>query len=283
MGRSFLFLALLSASSTSALAQLQSELVLHPKLPLATITKTEGIGTEASMLEANVLRANAIDWCDNWQPGDADCAAEQLASHPAPYMASSNCKTGSMTDPNGAKVTFDGFVDKGDFVGWFAFKDAQTGKRIGTDNASGGLVLANQWMALCPYGLPYDRLPLKSVLDDEAYDLPGEIIAHNRQPMKLIPDLGVIAYIEPKASFIEPHTILFRGSIPSANNPVQGMAFTFKEGCDPAPYWVEGWYDGGLTLELRGKAPIWAKNGCQITGYSEKSPHSKLVFNFEPA
>lgn len=274
--------SILFASSSAIAQNLPSQFILHPKQPYTTITKSAGIGTSNANLEAVITRQNAIDWCNNWKPGDASCAAEEEASSSDTFKAAANCHTGEMTDPSGRKVTFDGFITKGDFVGWFAFRDVKTGKKINTSNADGGLVLANQWTSLCPYGAPYNRLPLKTVLDDKSYGLPGDVLAHNNQPMKYVPDLGVIAYIEPKASFIKPRTILFRGSFPSTEGPVQGMAFTFKKGCEPAPYYVEGYYDGGLKLELSGKAPVRAKNGCEIEGYSDKSPNAKLVFHFEP-
>lgn len=268
--------------SSAAFAHFPETFSTHAKQPTLSIYKSLGIGTENASLEAKLTKAGAADWCNSWQPGDKTCVANTLAMSVETYMASANCKTGSMTDPHGNNYVFDGIHMQGDWAGHYAFKNTKTGKRVGTSNAEGGLTLASQWFSLCPFGLPYKTLPLQTILPDASYDMPGDLIVHNKQSMKFVPDLGVIAYSVPKASFIKPHTVLFRGFMTNSAGSVQGMAYTFKKGCEPAPYFVEGWYDGGLKLTLTGAAPIRSKTSCAITGYTRKSPHATLDFFFEP-
>lgn len=62
------------------------------------------------------------------------------------------------------------------------------------------------------------------------------------------------------------------------NGPVDGMAFSFKKGCEPTPSHVEGYFQTDSDkLVLTGKAPV--REGCKVVGYSEKSPNARLVFD----
>ncbi|KQP32810.1 hypothetical protein ASF25_17475 [Methylobacterium sp. Leaf100] len=95
------------------------------------------------------------------------------------------------------------------------------------------------------------------------------------------PEKGLIVYHEPKASIrdVVPHgTVLFRGRL-DVNRPVVGTAYAFKAGCPPAPYPVTGTYsDHAYTLKLRGAGPI--RRGCEVVGYSDRSPHATLLFKY---
>jgi hypothetical protein len=88
----------------------------------------------------------------------------------------------------------------------------------------------------------------------------------------------IIVYSEPKPSIagtVKPETVLFRGWV-VPNEWLSGVAYTFKKGCDPAPYLVTGQDNGSFELTLRGKAPV--REGCKVIGYSDKGSNSTLVF-----
>ncbi|MCB5205491.1 hypothetical protein LH464_23890 [Neorhizobium sp. T786] len=70
---------------------------------------------------------------------------------------------------------------------------------------------------------------------------------------------------------------MFRGQI-SFNGPFHGIAYTFKKGCDPAPYYVEGYDEGAEKVVLKGKAPI--REGDEVVGYTDKSPNATLDLVF---
>lgn len=114
----------------------------------------------------------------------------------------------------------------------------------------------------------------------------GEPYDHNGSTMTIAHQDGLIVYAAPKRSIrgtVKPGTVLFRGDMSSPNR-VAGTAYTFKAGCSPAAYPVSGKFAGGQfsgTLTLRGKAPVRAKSGCGVTGYSATSGNAKLVFAYE--
>src|SRR5262249_23116138 len=73
-------------------------------------------------------------------------------------------------------------------------------------------------------------------------------------------------------------TVLFDGE-EKADGRLAGYAKLFRKGCDPVDYFVEGSYDKqkGEVL-LQGQAPVYAGNGCKITGYSDDGGASSLSF-----
>ena len=91
---------------------------------------------------------------------------------------------------------------------------------------------------------------------------------------------GLIVYAEPKASIrdvVKPGSVLFRGKPFLQGARLHGTAYAFKKGCAPAPYAVRGGYSrDNATITLRGAGPI--RQGCEVVGYSEKSPHAVLKF-----
>ncbi len=267
--------------STYALAGMPTEFVIHPKMPSAKIIKSEGIGTKSAKIEAKTGEAELKAWCDNWQPGDNDCLNQALAEDQKTiYVASANCQSGDMTDPSGRKVMQSGQISEGGmFDGRLRFKDLKTGKFVGTNNADGGLTLATQWLALCPYGLPYDVLPMKKTVSPSDHsETGGQAASHNGSSMRVDTVQGFISYLHPKHKSIAPDSVLFRGSL-VRDGPVIGMAYTFKKGCEPAPYYVEGdWNEYSGIIELKGAAPVRSKTSCDVTGYSAKSPNAKLKF-----
>ncbi|WP_395517730.1 hypothetical protein [Pseudorhizobium flavum] len=282
---------ILAASSTSAFAMggyEPTEIWVHPKLPAAKVFDFGGIATDNAFIEAKYTEETIKDWCENWRPGDEDCTnGRSFGDGSEIFKISANCKTGELTDPFDNHYKFSG-VFPGDelFERTFEFTDLKTKKIVTQDNAAGGRVLASFWSTLCPLGAPYDILPLEQVIDTNK-DYPalrgklnishGAIIGHNGSTMHMDTDLGVITYIEPKHKSIPYKTVLFRGQIQS-NGSIRGMAYTFKKGCDPAPYYVEGYDQGSEIVTLEGKAPI--RKGCEVVGYTEDSPNAKLEFVF---
>ena len=108
----------------------------------------------------------------------------------------------------------------------------------------------------------------------------GTAFDHNRSVMRVYPHEGVIAYDEPKSAVrdvVRSGTVLFRGLKFTEGDRIEGTAFAFKKGCPPAPYAVTGSYSrDNATITLRGAGPI--RKGCDVVGYSEKSPHAVLRF-----
>jgi len=108
----------------------------------------------------------------------------------------------------------------------------------------------------------------------------GTAFDHNRSVMRIYPHAGLIAYDEPKPAVrdvVRSGTVLFRGSKFTEGGQIEGTAFAFKRGCAPAPYAVIGGYSrDNTTITLRGAGPI--RKGCEVVGYSEKSPHAVLRF-----
>lgn len=282
---------LLSANPVLASPTSPDWLPLHPKEAVPKIISKTDIGGKNAFIKAKVDKAAAKDWCSNWRPDDKKCVANLRENeYGETYTASANCETGELTDPFGRKYIHDGIVRGDEFWdGRFKFKDAKTGEPIGTDSASGGITLDTQWVALCPYGLPYNILPMKPQIDINQQQVFSKVrvmdsarsegIGHNGSGMRLDPDLGVIIYSEPKSKSIKENTVLFRGSI-IYGGPVRGMAYTFKTGCDPAPYYVEGdmTFANSNKMTLTGPSPV--REGCKVVGYTNKSPNAKLVFEF---
>lgn len=90
-----------------------------------------------------------------------------------------------------------------------------------------------------------------------------------------------------KAKGIERGRVIFMAYEPWYNSDphmtfqnmlVGGIAYSFKKGCEPAPYRVYGGYDERANLVLKGAAPVWTSKGCEISGNSTDAPGSTLVF-----
>jgi hypothetical protein len=103
---------------------------------------------------------------------------------------------------------------------------------------------------------------------------------HNGSGMRIDSDMGTISYSLPKKSLkgtVSEGALLFREAI-IIDGPVEGMAFTLKKGCEPAPYFLEGYYPTDSDkLVLTGEAPV--RDGCNVIGYTKNSPNAKLVFD----
>ncbi len=255
------------------------------KSPGAMIFERSDFGGEASTARARVTLSTARNWCAGWQPGTEaqveDCAKGVVAQEGGKvYESRANCVTGELWSFDGRKYLFDGRVEGSRFDdGNIAIKDAETGKRIGTDNAANGLGYAVEWLALCPFGTPYDRVPVENTLhigpDYQPYGMPA---GHNGSDMFFDQRQQIIYYTRPKASIsgtISENTVLFHGWI-TPGSGMQGVAYTYKKGCKPAPYIVQGYDQGGDRMVLTGKAPV--RKGCDVVGYTDSSPNARLVF-----
>ncbi|MEN5083400.1 hypothetical protein ABE438_13020 [Bosea sp. TWI1241] len=111
--------------------------------------------------------------------------------------------------------------------------------------------------------------------DPEAFATAG----HNGSDVE-ITDTQIV-YTRPKASLrgvVKPGTVLVEGRW--NGDRFSGTAYAFKQGCAPAPYPVSGGHvqrPGRLDMVLTGAGPL--REGCAVVGYSQKSPHSRLVFD----
>ncbi|UHS59194.1 hypothetical protein [Agrobacterium vaccinii] len=274
-------LAFLSAASHSMPPPpIGEEYPLFRQATTAIITEAFDYGGTTSKIRAKVTPNSAKGWCDNWYPSDKDCvsSALQSSSHQV-YEASANCETGDLRT-EGKHYLFDGPETKNEnFQGYVGVRDAVTGKRLGFSDAERGGEFGSLWLKLCPMGWPYKTLPVSPTFAiGPKDDLYGESLGHNGSVMFNHQRQHIIVYAQPKPSLnasIKEGTVLVRGwEVP--NEWFSGVAYTYKKGCDPAPYFVSGHYQG-IKLVLSGKAPV--REGCLVVGYSEKSPNAKLVFD----
>jgi hypothetical protein len=126
--------------------------------------------------------------------------------------------------------------------------------------------------------------PTKAVLNyapAEIGDEIGDPYEHNGSTMWLYRRKGLIVYNVPKASLqgtVQSGAVVFRGKFTKAG--AEGTAYTFKKGCNPAPYAAIGRFSGprNETLVIEGASPVRDKNSCVILGYDSNSPNARLRF-----
>jgi hypothetical protein len=144
--------AALALALSAGAAAAQDWLALCSRCLSPTVHTKTGIGTANAVAIARITREAAEGWCGNWQPGDANCVREQMASPEAQkdHRASADCPAGRITAVDGNTYRRDGVWPRGDIgAGRARFRDA-SGRIVGRDNASGGLGIAQQWELLCP-------------------------------------------------------------------------------------------------------------------------------------
>jgi len=113
----------------------------------------------------------------------------------------------------------------------------------------------------------------------------GGVWDHNGSRMTLEEngDKRKLVYTEPREGLdkagIKKGTVLFNGE-KKANGRFAGFAKIFKGTCNPIDYFVEGALDEQKgEIILQGQAPVYATGtGCEVSGYSDTSPASKLTF-----
>ena len=107
----------------------------------------------------------------------------------------------------------------------------------------------------------------------------AEVFDHNGSEVRVDRERGVIVYQQPKraiADVVQPGTVLFRGKV-GYSGAVTGVAYAFKKGCPPAEYPVSGRFNTeNSAFVVRGAGPV--REGCEVVGYSQKSPHASLRF-----
>lgn len=112
------------------------------------------------------------------------------------------------------------------------------------------------------------------------------VVNHNGSTMAIerLDESAVrIIYAQPRDGLakagVTPGTVLFIGEL--IDGHFQGAAHTFKSGCDPVAYPVEGEIDPSGSITLAGPGPIRG-NGCSVARLDWSSPHSTLEFNGDP-
>jgi hypothetical protein len=91
-----------------------------------------------------------------------------------------------------------------------------------------------------------------------------------------------IRYEQPRPGLpVAKGTLLFSGTYDNKRGYYSGTAYTFKQGCDPAPYAVSG-KDSGPGIVLVGIAPHRDPHSCAVIGDVVSGKNSRLVFEFEP-
>jgi hypothetical protein len=91
-----------------------------------------------------------------------------------------------------------------------------------------------------------------------------------------------LVYAQPRDGLgqagVKQGTVLFDGEV-KADGRLAGYAKLFRKGCDPVDYFVEGSRDSTKQeILLQGQAPVYAGEGCKITGYTDEGSGSSLKF-----
>lgn len=91
-----------------------------------------------------------------------------------------------------------------------------------------------------------------------------------------------LVYAQPRellgGAGVKQGTVLFDGEVKS-DGRYAGYAKLFRKGCEPVDYFVEGSRDNNKgEILLQGQSPVYAGNGCKITGYTEEGSASSLKF-----
>jgi hypothetical protein len=94
-----------------------------------------------------------------------------------------------------------------------------------------------------------------------------------------------LVYAQPRDGLgtagVKQGTVLFDGEEKS-DGRLAGYAKLFRKGCDPVDYFVEGSRDKTKgEILLQGQAPIYAGDGCKITGYTDEGSASSLKFTMQ--
>ncbi|MBB2711959.1 hypothetical protein N2597_19840 [Rhizobium sophoriradicis] len=114
------------------------------------------------------------------------------------YEARADCETGDLWT-EGKHYRFEGpETESKDFYGYISMKDTETGKRVGMSNADRGREFGAMWLKLCPFGWPYNDIPVQRTFATE--DRYGEFMGHNGSLMFHHQKQHIIVYSQPKAS-----------------------------------------------------------------------------------
>lgn len=109
----------------------------------------------------------------------------------------------------------------------------------------------------------------------------AEMFDHNGSLMIVNYDHRDIRYDTPSdrmGSLVRPGDPAFTGHI-QRRGKIEGTAYVYKKGCNFVFYKVSGRYDPAIPgYVMKGAAPIRAKKGCGVVGYTMKSPNARLVY-----
>lgn len=268
-----------------ASAQPLTWLSLGAKEPRNTILESSGIDTADASAKARIEPEDAHEHCSNFVPSNVAACAENLLQSESGrvYTAEADCLAGKITTVNGESYRFAGYW-QGDWgTGRSMWRDSSD-QIVRHDNASGGLGISQHWEVLCPSAKPTAELVFTP---GGGHGIVG--IEHNNSLMWHDNRNGVLYYEKPKQSLngtISAGTVIFVGDPWSfdTTNTMAGTAYTFRKGCEPAPYPVTGHFmiapapNDKDMIVLRGASPVREKNGCRITGYTTNSSNAELIF-----
>ncbi|QRM35092.1 hypothetical protein [Microvirga sp. VF16] len=163
---------------------------------------------------------------------------------------------------------------------WPVWRHNATEYHIYKQCQKGKLVIASSWKA---GGSQPKRLEDTLGWDND------QLYIHNGSGMYVNMGTGIIRYAAPKESIagtVKEGTVLFRGEFKNApgleaRGTVNGTAYVFKKGCEPAPYQVSGTYNA-WSVTMKGAAPRRAKDSCAVLEATKNSPHAVLKFEAPP-
>jgi hypothetical protein len=281
------------------------------------VTKVTGFGTETAVAEGTITELAAKEFCENFHMSDGpedlrQCIDGNLEQYGKTYRVTANCVAGSITSVYGETFYFAaqrvrrGDGDSPNISLW----NNEEGEMIDfTRPYDPGNVVAQNWSTVC--GAAHRPDPLAQVeaairrankagtgkaqwtMGPRKKDFDGLSYTHNGSYMLVDERHGEIRYERPKptiAGTVAPGTVLFRGTFSDiesdptkgyAKGIVKGTAYTFKKGCPPTPYEVEGTYESNV-IRLSGNAPKRDKNSCLILGTTNTGPHTVLKFEEAP-
>lgn len=211
-----------------------------------------------------------------------------------------------MRDPKtGRSETIKGFGPAGMGQGAFEGVTKTTGEfHVEEPDVKGGIVVKKGALSMtdkrCASGKPTivhglapkpassggNAAPAARHLGNNGKPFDGYTWYHNGSDMLVDEAFGEIRYDKPKASIakaVKPGDVLFRGTF-HKDGRVEGTAFAFKLGCDPAPYSVKGRYPNPATftngrMVLVGPGPKRKEGSCEVEKLTLSSGHSKLVLD----
>jgi hypothetical protein len=269
------------------------ELAVATRTPFAMVTTSSGLGTKDARATGEFTAASKREQCEGYNTEIKEieaCVASWNANLPKVVSASADCPAGTLFFAGGGRYQYLGewpeTSDGKKITKW----RAEDQRIVDLGMASEGYPLDQNWRTLCPGANPKvaksgeTGIHRASIASPEkqppikAGEISGRPWMHNGSEVVEVGD--TLVYNRPKASIrsaVKPGAVLFKGNL--LDGKVQGTAFAFKDGCPPAPYPVKGTYsDHMYTLTLRGAGPI--RQGCDVVGYSDRSPHAVLKFSY---
>lgn len=269
------------------------QLFLGSMLPPVTIEKLTGQGTSGAVAEGRPLEADMKAACEalDSDPGAIkECLRGMKERYGRSYRVTADCIARTMQPAIGGTWTYAGvyrpdeaFGDK-DLTKW---RDAN-GQIQPVGRASDAYSLDQNWKVLCGARAQSARSPAPTVQTSfDPVKFGGMAYDHNGSVVQVNEKSGEIRYETPKkaiAGTVRPGTLLFKGTFrelaklgQSSRGTVEGTAYVFKKGCEPAPYAVSGTYDA-WSITLKGAAPKWNPNSCATEESAKASQHGVLKF-----